>query len=219
MKNLVIYGVSNPVIIKLIDAINQEKKIYDILGFVKSPDNEPATEVMGYPVLGEEECIPGLMEKEEVYFFCNINYSPAQMKEADMKLEKYGCHVVSLIHPDIDMRHVVHGKNLMLCEGAILGPGVRIGNHLTCRLGSIISHEVTIEDFVYISPGVTVCGNARLKDGCDIGAGATILPKRTIGKNTIVGAGAVVTKDMPDNVTAAGVPARIIKQGGHTAGD
>ena len=68
MRKLVIYGVSNPVIIKLIDAINRDKKIYDILGFVKSPDNEPATEVMGYPVPGEEECIPGLMEKEEVYF-------------------------------------------------------------------------------------------------------------------------------------------------------
>lgn len=219
MKNLVIYGLSNPVIIKLIDAINRDRKIFNMLGLIKSPGNEPATEIMGYPVLGGEECIPGLLEKQDVCFFCNVNYSPAQMKEADRKLEKHGCSVVSLIHPDIDMQHVVHGKNTMLCEGTIIGPSVTIGNHLTCRLGSIISHEVTIDDFVYISPGVNVCGNVHLKEGCDIGAGVTILPKVTIGKNTIIGAGTVVTKDLPDNVTAVGVPARIIKQDGRPVED
>jgi sugar O-acyltransferase (sialic acid O-acetyltransferase NeuD family) len=219
MKNLIIFGLSNPVIIKLIDAINRDKKKFNLLGFVKSPDNEHAVNVMGYPVLGGEERIPELVQRQDVYFFCNVNYSAAQMKEADSKLEKHGCRAVSLIHPGIDMRHVVHGKNIMLCEGTIVGPGVTIGNHLTCRLGSIISHEVTIGDFVYISPGVNVCGNVHLKDGCDIGAGVTILPRRTIGRNTIIGAGAVVTMDMPDNVTAVGIPARIIKQDGRPVGD
>jgi len=38
-----------------------------------------------------------------------------------------------------------------------------------------------------------------------------INPNVTIGNNCIVGAGAVVTKDFPDNVTIAGVPARILK--------
>ncbi len=73
----------------------------------------------------------------------------------------------------------------------------------------------TIGNNVYISPGVTICGDATLKDGCDIGAGATILPWVTIGRHTIIGAGAVVTEDIPDNVTAVGVPARIIKYRGH----
>jgi sugar O-acyltransferase (sialic acid O-acetyltransferase NeuD family) len=212
MKKLVIYGSNNPVIIKLIEAINREEEIFDIIGLLRVPDNKPVDDALGYPVLGTEEMIPNLMKNDDVYFFNNINFSAADMKKADMVLDRFGCRTVSLIHPDIDMTHVEYGSNIMICEGSIIGPGVKIGNHLTCRLGSIISHDVEIEDYVYISPGVTVCGDAKLKMGCDIGAGATILPDVNIGENTIIGAGAVVTKDMPDNVTAVGVPARIIKQ-------
>ena len=39
-----------------------------------------------------------------------------------------------------------------------------------------------------------------------------ILPGVTVGRESVVGAGAVVTKDVPDRVVVAGVPARIIKK-------
>ena len=45
-----------------------------------------------------------------------------------------------------------------------------------------------------------------------IGGNCTILPGVTIGNNVIIVAGAVVTKDIPDNCIAAGVPAKVIKQ-------
>ena len=45
-----------------------------------------------------------------------------------------------------------------------------------------------------------------------IGANCTILPGVTIGNNVVVAAGAVVTKDVPDNCVAGGVPAKIIKE-------
>jgi acetyltransferase-like isoleucine patch superfamily enzyme len=46
--------------------------------------------------------------------------------------------------------------------------------------------------------------------GCFIGANAIILKGVTIGDNTIIGAGSVVTKDIPSNVFAAGVPAIVV---------
>lgn len=211
MKKLIVYGISNPVIIALIEAINKDNKIFDLQGFITAPSNPSASNVLGCPVLGHSEIIPDLLKKDKYYFYPNVNYSPMEMKEADLLLEGLGCETVSLIHPDIDMKYVQHGKNIMLCEGAIVGPGTTIGDHLICRLGSIISHEVKIEDYVYIGPGATICGEAHLKEGCYIGAGSTILPDMVVGRNTIVGAGAVVNKNLPDNVTAVGVPARIIK--------
>jgi acetyltransferase-like isoleucine patch superfamily enzyme len=51
-----------------------------------------------------------------------------------------------------------------------------------------------------------------IKKGTSIGSGAIIIGGVVIGKNSMVGAGAVVTKDVPDNTTVVGVPARIIEK-------
>ena len=54
-------------------------------------------------------------------------------------------------------------------------------------------------------------GKITVGDNVHIGVGAIIMPGVTIGNNCIIGAGAVVTRDIPDNSIAAGVPARVIK--------
>ena len=48
-------------------------------------------------------------------------------------------------------------------------------------------------------------------DNVWIGGSVTILPGVTIGNNVVIGAGSVVTKDLPDNVIAAGNPCRVIR--------
>ena len=45
-----------------------------------------------------------------------------------------------------------------------------------------------------------------------IGSGAIVLPGVSIGDNSVIGAGSVVTKSIPENCLAYGVPARIVKQ-------
>jgi len=52
----------------------------------------------------------------------------------------------------------------------------------------------------------------RIGDGCWIGARATILPGVCIGDGVVVASGSVVTKDVPDHVLVAGVPATVIRQ-------
>ncbi len=205
-------GITNNLVVKLIEAINKEKKRFELLGFLSS-ETDRIKSLLGYPVIGTYASIPELYNQDEnIFFFNNINISIPESKEVDGILDQNGCNLVSLIHPDIDLNRVEFDCNCMLCEGTVIGPNVKIGRHLTCRLQSIISHDVSIGSYVYISPGVTVCGGSNLHDGCDLGAGSTILPNITIGENSIVGAGAVVTEDIPDNVTVVGVPAKIIKQ-------
>jgi len=86
---------------------------------------------------------------------------------------------------------------------------------------------ITIEDNVLIAPKVSLLSEGHpiepenrhalipkpihIKKNAWIGAGATILQGVTIGENAIVAAGAVVSKDVPDNAIAGGIPAKIIK--------
>lgn len=49
-------------------------------------------------------------------------------------------------------------------------------------------------------------------DNVWIGANSSIVPGGCVGNNTVIGAGSVVTKNIPDNVVAAGVPCRVIKE-------
>jgi len=54
-------------------------------------------------------------------------------------------------------------------------------------------------------------GEIIIEDGAWIGVAVTIIFPVRIGRNAIVGAGSVVTRDIPDNAVAVGVPAKVIK--------
>lgn len=52
----------------------------------------------------------------------------------------------------------------------------------------------------------------RIGDNCWLGAGVTVCPGVTIGDNCVIGAGSVVTRDIPANSFAAGVPCRVVRE-------
>jgi acetyltransferase EpsM len=69
-----------------------------------------------------------------------------------------------------------------------------------------------IEDYVHISPQVTICDSVTVKEGTHIGAGATVIPNITIGKWCLIGAGAVITQNLPDYSLVVGVPGKVIRK-------
>ena len=108
--------------------------------------------------------------------------------------------------------------NIECGSGIIINPqcyfaakgGIIMGDGVTISAGAkILSSSLKVENGVvqrrHIHKQVT------LGKGVWIGAGAMVMPGVTIGENTIIAAGAVVTKDIPANVVAAGVPAQVIR--------
>lgn len=119
----------------------------------------------------------------------------------------------TLVHP----RSYV-GEEIKIGEGTCIAPGViinaeaQIGDHCIINVNASISHDCIINNFVNINPGATVCGTVTIGEGGFIGAGAVVKERVSIGAWSIVGAGAVVVRDIPPNVTATGVPARVTGQ-------
>jgi acetyltransferase-like isoleucine patch superfamily enzyme len=59
---------------------------------------------------------------------------------------------------------------------------------------------------------VALAARVRVGELAWIGVGATVSDGRAIGKRALIGAGAVVVRDIPDDVVAYGVPARVIRK-------
>ena len=104
-------------------------------------------------------------------------------------------------------------QGVQIIQGAVVNRGSSIGKHTIINTNATVDHDCQIGDFVHIAPGATLCGGVKVGKATLIGANATVLPNCKIGENVSVGAGAVVTSDLPDNVVAVGIPAKIIKHG------
>ena len=128
------------------------------------------------------------------------------------QIKESGLPVANIIHPTAVVSPSARlGRGILMLPGVVIGPGASIGNHVIINSAATVDHDSVIEDDVIISPGVHLAGYVVVKSGTLIGIGACSVPGVTIGSNCLIGAGAVVTADIPDNVVAAGVPARVIR--------
>jgi acetyltransferase-like isoleucine patch superfamily enzyme len=129
----------------------------------------------------------------------------------------YGCRIGagSRVGTFVEIqRNAVVGRNCkvsshtFICEGVTLEDGVFVGhgvmftNDLHPRAVNVDGSLQTDSDWAVVT--------TLVKRGASIGSSATILAGVTIGEGALVGAGAVVTRDVPDFMIVAGVPAKVM---------
>jgi serine O-acetyltransferase len=105
-----------------------------------------------------------------------------------------------------------------------INPAARIGRgiFLDHATGLVVGETAVIDDDVSILHDVTLGGTGKenedrhpkIRRGVMIGAGAKILGNIEVGHCARIAAGSVVIKPVPNNVTVAGVPARIVGEAG-----
>lgn len=114
---------------------------------------------------------------------------------------------------------VYYPENIFIGENTTLNEGVI----LNARDNLFIGNDVHISAYVIINAGALdyikkgterqhISSPVIIEEGVWVASGAIINPGVTIGSNSVIGAGAVVTKDIPPNSVAVGVPAKVIKQ-------
>lgn len=113
--------------------------------------------------------------------------------------------------------------------GIEIHPGAQIGRRFFIDHGTgiVIGETTIIGDDVTLYQGVTLGGTGKdtgkrhptLGNNVLVGAGAKVLGPLTVGDNTNIAAGAVVLDNIPENSTAVGVPARVVRRNGKRVQD
>ena len=116
----------------------------------------------------------------------------------DGKLTKYNWVVQNIEGFDLGFETDIGAFSYInALHGVEIKENVQIGSHCSIYSVSTIDNSH---------------GKVVLKQNCRIGSHSTILPGISVGKNSIVGAHSLVNKDIPDNVVAFGVPAKVVHQ-------
>ena len=146
--------------------------------------------VMPFDMKKGMDCIArtGIKHKENIYF------------EPPFHCE-YGNHI------EVGENFYANVNCIMLDVGKItIGDNVLFGPNVSIyTAGHPIHPESRNSGYEYGIP-VTIGSNVWIDGSC------VILPGVSIGNNVVIGAGSVVTKDIPDNVCAAGNPCRVIRE-------
>ncbi len=156
---------------------------------------------------------PAARSRAEVYFL----YSGFKAVRAYRKANWFYRHNMKFIARFIS-------QNARRRTGIEIHPGATIGKNLFIDhvMGVVIGETAIIGDNCTLYQGVTLGGTGKdhgkrhptLGDNVLIGAGAKVLGPFRVGDNARVAAGAVVLSEVPNDATAVGVPARVVRIGG-----
>lgn len=210
MKDLYIIGAGGfgREVAWLAERINQSDPVWNLKGFIDDNEKIWGTEMDGYRVLGGCDY---LKAQNDVYAVCAVG-APHIRKKIIEKLKGSSITFASIIDPSVLLSDKVQiGEGCIICAGTILTVDVTVGNHVIINLDCTVGHDAVLYDYVTIYSSVNVSGNVTVETCVELGTGAQIIQGKSIGADTVIGAGAVVVKDMPENCTAVGSPAKPIK--------
>ena len=190
MNNIVIVGASGfgREVAWLIE--NSDK--WNVKGFVDDNEDLEHKSVNDYPVLGTIDFLLNVNEKTNVVVAIG---NPRIRKKIVERLQ---------INKNISFPNII-------CKGSILTTNLEIGNFNHINLNCTVGHDVQFHDYITVYPGVNISGNVRINDCVEIGTGTKIIQGKEIVKETVIGAGSVVVKDIVENGTYIGVPAKQMK--------
>jgi sugar O-acyltransferase (sialic acid O-acetyltransferase NeuD family) len=194
--------------LQIILDLNSIAHAWDLCGFVIVGDFPAPERVHGYPVHRGAQWIA---DNPDVHLVVAIG-DPAARRKVVRRVGSYGNRFATLIHPRAWFgTDVAFGSGSIVCAGATLTTTVRLGSHVHVNPNCTIGHDAALDDFATLYPSVSVSGHVHLREGVECGVGTRLIPRVTVGEWSILGAGSVVTRSLPANITAVGVPARIIK--------
>ena len=162
-----------------------------------------------WPLVANQDDFQNL-RKSFTHAVVAIGNATTRMRLLD-ELSAYGFSIPAVCHPSsVIATDVVLDDGVVVLAGAIINTGARIGRGCIVNTGASIDHDCILDEGVHICPGARLAGEVLVGTYGWIGIGAVIIQQRKVGSGAMVGAGAVVIRDVPDNITVVGVPAKVL---------
>jgi sugar O-acyltransferase (sialic acid O-acetyltransferase NeuD family) len=211
MNKIAIYGAGGfgREVKMLIDQINNNNKQYEFIGFFDDGFLK-GTVINNFEVLGGISELNNYSNKIQIVLALA---NPIVKKKLLYSIKNNNVTFPKLIHPNclIGEDNVIIGEGAIICAGTIITVNIEIGDHVILNLGCTVGHDTKIGSYTSLMPSVNISGEVEIGSAVYFGTGAKIINQINIGEGTIVGAGAVVSKSLPPNCTAVGIPAKPIK--------
>ncbi len=213
MKKTLIIGARADGHAKVVLEILKAGTNYEVIGFVDDDAAKLGLEIKGLKVIGNTDELATF--KKTLGVECAIvaiGNNPLRRGLSD-KIIASGLELINAIHPTAYFDPDVEiGKGCYIGQGVIIVTGTKIGNAVNIHTGATIDHDNSIEDGANLGPGVHTAGRVKIGRDAFLGTGAIVIPDGSVGEGAIIGAGAVVLKGIPANVTAVGIPAKVVGQ-------
>lgn len=193
-----------------IEEVNKQQEIWEVLGYVDISD-EYGTVYVGnkaYPYLGTDDYL--LERTEETNVVICAGSSSLRRRIAEKLMMNPHLQFPNLILP-----HTIVCEDIQMGKGNIISMDCRVSTNVTLgdftflNIGAVVCHDGSLGDYVTMSPDAKLAGNVMVGAGSELGIGCRVIQGIEIGKNVITGAGSVVIRNLPDNCTAVGVPAKV----------
>jgi len=206
-ETLVIWGASGHA--RVVADIVRLNGVYDIAGFIDDINPERAGELFeGSPILGGRET---LAKYRGAHLIVAFGDNEGRLAAARIAVE-HGLRLGTAIHPSAVVAASARiGAGTVVAANAVINPGAIIGENAIVNTAASVDHDCVLGDGVHVSPGARLAGGVVAGDCAWIGIGAVVADGRRIGRGVWIGAGAAVVSDIPDNVVAYGVPARVVR--------
>jgi sugar O-acyltransferase (sialic acid O-acetyltransferase NeuD family) len=181
----------------IVRRVNAGQHTWDFLGFATDREDLVGGSIEGFPVLEAQEA----MERYPLALL-------APQYEWPHKAELPRSRLASLIDPSAVISSTATiGLGCVIFPHCYVGAQAHIGDFLFCLSGSVINHNVVIEDRVTLTSGVVLAGDVYVEADCYLGQSSVVRELLRIGKGSLLGMGCVVIHNVAPNSVMVGNPA------------
>lgn len=199
-------GFGRETLLCIMDVLDTQKKnAKDYVLFVVDDEYLSEKEIMGINVIPFSTFNPN-------NYLAFISLGDPKLREIIKNRFPSNTKYATIVHPTATVSDWVKlDEGTIITAGSILTCNIEMGKHVHINLHTTIGHDCIIGDYFTSAPAVNISGNCKIGKNVYMGTNAAIKNGISICDNAIIGMGAIVVKNIVEEGTYVGNPAKKIK--------